>query len=133
MAATFSLTKGERLTSKSQIEKLFAAPEGSVFAHPVKLTWVLLPATGATGAQVLFSVPKKNFKRAHDRNRIKRQLREVYRKNKSILYDFLTSNQQQACFLLGYVAKEHTQTHVLEKKITSIFIKFTHAAAQQNT
>lgn len=83
-------------------------------------------------AQVLISVPKKNFKKAHDRNRIKRQLREVYRKNKSILYNSLTSKQQQACFLLGYVGKEHIQSDVLEKKVVTLLKKFADAMAENS-
>ncbi len=43
--------------------------------------------------QVLISVPKKHFKRAVKRNRVKRQLREAYRKNKSILYEAIAKRE----------------------------------------
>jgi RNase P protein component len=43
------------------------------------------PRTSKTGVSVLISVPKKRFKKATDRNRVKRLIREVYRLNKTIL------------------------------------------------
>jgi ribonuclease P protein component len=50
--------------------------------------------------QVLFTVPKRNFKKAVDRNRIRRQMREAFRINKHII----TFNEQLAIpFLIGYV------------------------------
>lgn len=124
--------KQERLTSKTNIERLFKQPTGSLFAYPVKFTWLITTIEEDTPAQILISVPKRNFKKAHDRNRIKRQIREVYRKNKATAYNCLTLNKQQACFLLGYVGKEHTQTHVLEQKIAWILKKFADAVAQNS-
>lgn len=128
-----TFTKAERLKAKKQITRLFAEPTGSFFLYPIKFSYVITPIAEATPAQLLVSAPKRSFKRAHDRNRIKRQMREIYRKNKSILYDSLTSSEQQACFLLGYVGKEHMQTHVLEEKITTLFKKFAHAMVKDNT
>jgi ribonuclease P protein component len=132
--ANQKFTKDERLTAKKTIDRLFKEPTGSFFAYPVKLTFLTSPAQEATSSiQVLISVPKRHFKKAHDRNRIKRQLREIYRKNKSILYDCLTSEQQQACFLLGYVAKQHIQTIALEQKVVDLFKQFANAMAKSNT
>jgi ribonuclease P protein component len=131
--SNLTFTKAERLKAKKHITRLFAEPTGSFFLYPIKFSYILTPIEEITPAQLLVSAPKRNFKRAHDRNRIKRQMREVYRKNKSILYDSLTSGKQQACFLLGYVGKEHSQTDVLEEKITTLFKKFAHAMAKDNT
>lgn len=132
--ATQGLNKSERLTAKKSIERIFKEPTGSFFAYPVKFTYLLSPISdGDSPFQVLFIAPKRNFKRAHDRNRIKRQLREIYRKNKSILYDCVTSKQQQACFLLGYVGKQHIQTHILEQKVVGLFKQFAHAMVEDNS
>lgn len=126
-------TKNERLTTKKTIDSLFKEPTGSFFAYPIKLTYLLQPKSSTSKAQVLITVPKRNFKKAHDRNRIKRQLREIYRKNKTILYDCLTSKQQQACFLIGFVAKQHIQTNAMEQKTVELFKQFANAMAKNNT
>lgn len=83
--------KDERLCSRTLTEKLFHK-EGSrsMAAFPLRLVYMKSPA-GEDGpaAQMLVSVPKRCFKRAVKRNRVKRQVREAYRKNKHILYDKL--------------------------------------------
>lgn len=76
----YTFTKAERLCSKSEIEELFT--KGSHFyLYPFKVVYELRQEHGV---KVLFSVPKRNFKRAVDRNRIKRLMREGYRLNKII-------------------------------------------------
>lgn len=76
-------TKDERLKSKTSIEKLFKEGKGIV-KFPIKMQYMTLDKPMH---QVAFTAPKRNFKRAVDRNRIKRQMREAYRTNKHILYD----------------------------------------------
>ena len=43
--------------------------------------------------QILISVPKKRFKHAVDRNRVKRQVREAYRHCKQPLFDAIDDNE----------------------------------------
>ena len=76
--------KNEKLISKKQIDLLFSAGI-SKFCYPVKFLFSVENESEKKVIQVLFSVPKKNIKNAVDRNKIKRQMREVYRKNKSLL------------------------------------------------
>lgn len=54
-------------------------------------------------ASILISVPKKRFKRAVKRNRVKRQIREAYRKNKGGLWQALEEKEQGVadCFYLS--------------------------------
>lgn len=79
---TFSLPKSERLYKKKDIQELF--DKGSSFyLYPFRV-FVQKPSAENTN-QVLFSVSKKNFKRAVDRNLIKRRMREAYRLNKASL------------------------------------------------
>lgn len=88
-AMTFG--KEERLCSRTLIDRLFHKDGSrSMAAYPLRLVY-LKTQTGEDipPAQMLVSVPKRCFKRAVKRNRVKRQVREAYRKNKHILYDKL--------------------------------------------
>jgi ribonuclease P protein component len=57
-------------------------------------------------ARAGFSVPKKNFKNAVDRNRVKRLMREVYRLRKIHLYEKLVAKQKQMALMWIYKGKE---------------------------
>ncbi len=85
----FTFRKKERLCSRTLIEKLFHR-EGSrsMAAFPLRLVYMRTADGGGNApVQVLVSVPKRCFKRAVKRNRVKRQVREAYRKNKALLYE----------------------------------------------
>lgn len=78
----FTLGKNERLSKEIWIQELFEKGS-SFYFHPFKVLYLPHPDPGSTTNEVLFSVPKRQFKRAVDRNKIKRRLREAYRLNKS--------------------------------------------------
>ena len=83
-----TLKKKERLCSRTLIEKLFhKGGSRSMAAFPLRLVYMLADSDAAEpAAQMLVSVPKRCFKRAVKRNRVKRQVREAYRKNKATVY-----------------------------------------------
>ncbi len=68
-------------------------------------------------AQCLFSVSARKFPHAADRNRIKRLLREGYRRNKSALYDVIQTSGQQYAVAIVYTGKTVTDFNALEPKI----------------
>lgn len=81
----YGFSKQEKLTGKKKIEELFK--EGSSFYLPAfQIRFFSGPDEQKTH-QVLISVPKRNFKRAVDRNLLKRRIREAYRLNKYLIYD----------------------------------------------
>ncbi|MDQ4141901.1 MAG: ribonuclease P protein component [Bacteroidota bacterium] len=113
---SYNFKKEERLRSKKLIEQLFR--EGSSFnLYPLRFVYIKPASPSVTAPQVLISVPKRNFKKAIDRNRIKRQIREVYRLNKAILQPAGFSSLQ----LLGilYIGKEKKPFKIIEKKLIS--------------
>src|SRR5579885_614101 len=109
--AGFSFTKAERLSSKKSIQELF--DKGSSFyLHPIKVYF--LKSDNSELSQLLISVPKSNFKRAVDRNTLKRRIREGYRLNKTIL----PSDKK---FLIAYIysAKEILPSAVVHQGVVS--------------
>lgn len=114
MQQTFS--KDERLTRKHLIDLLFKDGT-SFFMHPFRVTWLVHEIPSSKPAQLLIAVPKQNFRKAVDRNRVKRLIREGYRKNKHILYDFLAERGITLIIGITYTAKEIVQYQVIHEKI----------------
>ena len=111
--------KEERLTSQKIIKELFSKGKAQ-FLYPLRVVYLLKTAPSADFPQVLFSIPKKNFKKATDRNWIRRRMREVYRLHKKDLVD---ENGEIKVASIGfiYIAKEKIPYFELKKKILPIF------------
>jgi ribonuclease P protein component len=115
----FSFRKDEILRKKKLIELLFA--EGSTFyIYPFKIFWLDLPLETSSPAQVLITVGKRSFRHAVDRNRVKRQIREVYRLQKHLLYDKLVRDQHHCILGIIYTTNIHLTTEELEVKIKAV-------------
>ena len=116
MIKTFS--KEERLCSKSLIDKLFHS-SSSFIVYPFRYVYQTIEDTGTSfPVQVILSVSKRRFKRAHDRNRIKRLMREVYRQQKSeLLYTHLQQRSLNLLLAVQYVGKEELPYAVLFTKM----------------
>ena len=86
----FTLKKEERITSRKLMDKLFnGGGSRAMTSFPVRMVYLEVEreSEDEPQAKVLVSVSKRHFKRAVKRNRVKRQLREAYRKNKHIVLD----------------------------------------------
>jgi len=109
-----SFTKDERLKSQKQISVLFSKNK-HVFSYPLKFIYTSNNKEAKQPAQVLISVSKRTFKHAVDRNRMKRLIRENYRKNKSIIYDILNENDSKILLGIIFVGKELMDYQQIEK------------------
>ncbi len=97
--------RGEKLKSPKIIEQLFEKGK-PVSTNGFTLVYLVRELNTPYPAQAGFSVPKKFFKRAVDRNRIKRLMREAYRLHKISLYEKLAERKQQLALMLIFKGKE---------------------------
>ena len=115
--------KEERLCSKKIIKTLFE-DGSSLTVHPFRLVWLKTVLKTEYPVQITISVPKKNIAKAVDRNKIKRQMRESYRKNKNILYKYLYNKDKQYAMALIYTAKDEIDYKEIETKIILTLQRF---------
>ncbi len=118
---TFS--KEERLCSRKYLDLLFK--NGSSFLlYPLRVSYLVVEETPNFPVQVVINVPKKRYKRAVDRNLLKRRIREAYRLQKQEhLYNFLKQPDQLLLLSLQFVGKQKYELSFIEKKLTAVLKK----------
>ena len=118
--------KQERLCSKKQIDLLFLKGSSAV-AFPLKLIYMETALAYVNPCQAMFVVPKRSFKKAHDRNKLKRRMREAYRLNKAPFYEMVISENKKIILSFLFIGKkiegyEEIETAVIKhlKKIETV-------------
>ena len=113
-----ALPKSERLCSLGALRRLF--DEGrSGFVYPFRYTYLTEEST-SPNVEVLFSVPKRNHKRANKRNLLKRRMREAYRLNNSELKSQCQSRGVAFDIAFIYSSKEVLPSNTIAHAITKI-------------
>ncbi|MBK7093632.1 MAG: ribonuclease P protein component [Saprospiraceae bacterium] len=122
--AKFTLKKKEILSGKNQIAELFNA-EKSLFCYPLKVFYKYGSRTDNNASKVLFSVsvPKKKFKKAHDRNLLKRRIRESFRLNKYELLNNIDDDRQLSLMFI-YIGNKSENYQVINRAVFKIFNSF---------
>lgn len=107
----YSLSKSERLNKKSLIDSLFGRQCPALISHGFRFSYQLLDGPQAAWCAVVFISSKKKLKKAVERNKRKRILREFYRLNKNELLDFLEESQIPIALSINYVGAESLIFH----------------------
>lgn len=125
---TQSFKKREKLVSKKLIDQLFAkgGNSRSAAAFPLRLVYQYInkeesdcktTANAVAEAQLLISVPKRCFKHAVDRNRVKRQIREAYRKHRDL---FTVPEDRRLILSLIWLDSNHHSTAEVEERVCNL-------------
>jgi ribonuclease P protein component len=116
-----TLPRSQRLRSEKQIAGLFGKKSEAkhVFSYPFKVVFLLpdSPETALEWPQILVSVSKKPFKKAVDRNLLKRRIREAYRQHKYLLQTSNAEAMKPWCLAFLYVGKVIEPYDLIEKKM----------------
>lgn len=110
------LGKSYKLCSKTVIQEIFDQ-KNSVKSFPLLLHYSLADLPTDKKFQITFSVPKRSFKKAVDRNQIKRLMKEVLRKNKYTIEELILQDDKKLALFLIYAGKEMPDYNFLESKI----------------
>lgn len=117
--ATFP--KSERMVSRRLMESLFGGRSShSVVTFPLRIVYTTRERSPQDSPiQILVSVSKKHFKHAVDRNRVKRQIREAYRRNRQVIAESLPEDRQllMACV---WLSDGHCPSAEIESKMVSL-------------
>jgi len=126
MTSTYSYHSKEKLKSRKMLDELFTKGRSfSVF--PVKVFYMPLSEVVDHPIKAGVGVSAKNFRKAVQRNRIKRLLREAYRLNKTILP--ANADRKPVAVFFLYIGKEMPDFVLLNEKMPLILTKLESAIA----
>lgn len=130
MSVSNTFTKAERLCSQAAIDWLFDGKGNSFSVFPLRVIFKFVPLEESSPTdsvscsdsllpKLLISVPKKKFHHAVDRNRIKRLLREAYRKQKNPLVAFASTHNLAISLAFIYLTDEAATAAELEERVST--------------
>lgn len=117
---SFKFPRAEKIKGEKLIQELFEKGS-SFYFFPFRVFWRFDNSPGKSTHRILFSVSRKNFKRAVDRNLIKRRMRESYRLNKNLL-----PGSPELLIAYIYNAKEILTFAQIQERLIKTFNRFDH-------
>ena len=123
MGTSNTFHKLENLTHKASIDAIFQKKGQSIFKPPILLAFLKTELHTPYPCQVFVSVGKRKFKKAVDRNRIKRQITDVYRLNKNRIYEVILDDSKYAIGIL-FLGKTLPTSSEIEKNVTLAIDEF---------
>lgn len=128
----YTLGKEERLKSRKVIDQLFK--EGKSFScFPFRIVWQYKPGTTDGVLKAGFTVSTKHFKKAVDRNRIRRLMKEAYRLQKNNVQKSLENMGKPLAIFIIYTAKEIPVYTFVVEKIATILERLQKIINENNT
>ncbi len=106
----------EKLKSKILIDRLFAEGK-SIKQFPLRLLYIPVNHPGISTHKTGFTVPKRNFKKAVDRNLLKRLMREAFRKNKYLVDSNL---REKYAFMFIYTTHQQYNYHQIHTCVVKV-------------
>lgn len=115
----FEFKRKNHLKSKLLIDLIFS--EGKALnKSPFRLIFLEVENSDFIGAQILISVPKRRFKLAVSRNRIRRLISESYRLNSLILQQQITTEKKHLAIAFIYMGKKEMSFSVIDQQMKEI-------------
>ncbi len=143
----YTFKKNERLANH-RLQKFLFEKGNQLFQYPIKLQWIViqrdeLPGKSLDGkpsenqrfdypAKCLIGASKRQLKKAIQRNRAKRLIKEAYRKNKSAFYAFLNTKDIVVLCAFIYTARKMTPYHDVEKSVQAALKQLMESLADFN-
>jgi len=126
----FTFSKQERLCGEIRINRMFAGGR-SFLQYPFRVVYTFSDEPVNALPRILISVPRKKIRNATDRNRIKRLMREAYRKNKPLLLEATTQIDKNLQFAVVYLADELSAYVLIETKMKLLLLKLKDIVEQE--
>ena len=123
---SFSYPKKEKLKSQKLIEQLFSEGK-SVSAFPLRMVYLKTEFEDDVQFKTGVSASKRNFKKAVDRNHIKRLLREAYRLHKTAYFNNISGSY---ALMILYISKDGTDFVSIETKMKQLLDAFSKKVSQ---
>ena len=124
----FTFNKSDRLKGKKLIEQLFLEGK-TITVFPFRMFFKQTENEKGSKIKAGVSVSKRNFKKAVDRNRIKRLIREAYRLNKPQYFNNITASY---ALMILYIGKDMPDFDSVDSKLKLLFLSFIEKISKNN-